>query len=51
MLKIFVEIGMDAYETNLKSSMLQNTIAYYSHKTTSWIEEDSYPYYMRKASI
>ncbi len=50
-LEIFVEIGMDAYENNFENSTLQNTIAYYFHKTTSWVEEDSYPYYVLKANI
>lgn len=50
-LELFVEIGMDTYETNFENSKLQNTIAYYFHKTTSWVEEDFYPYYMLKANI
>ena len=52
-LDIFVEIGMgqtDRYEVDFEEDMLQDTGAYYSRKASSWIEEDSCPGYMLKAS-
>ncbi|OMP06647.1 hypothetical protein COLO4_07999 [Corchorus olitorius] len=52
-LDIFVEIGMgqmDRYEEDFEAHMLEDTGAYYSRKASSWIEEDSCPDYMLKAS-
>jgi cullin 1 len=43
---IFVQIGMDAYETDLEVFLLQDTTIYYRIKVSSWIEEDSFPVYM-----
>ncbi|KAK8635994.1 hypothetical protein V6N13_004705 [Hibiscus sabdariffa] len=52
-LSIFVEIGMgqmDRYEDDFEAYMLQDTSTYYSRKASSWIEEDSCPEYLFKAS-
>ncbi|XP_057832855.1 cullin-1 isoform X2 [Cryptomeria japonica] len=51
-LGIFVEIGMgnmDYYETDFEVTMLEDSAAYYSRKSASWILEDSCPDYMLKA--
>lgn len=52
-LDIFVEIGMgemDQYEQDFEAQMLDDTADYYKSKATNWIESDSCPDYMLKAS-
>jgi cullin 1 len=51
---IFVEIGMgdiELYEEDFEARMLQDSVAYYSRKASSWISNYSSPEYMLKASI
>lgn len=53
-LDIFVEIGMgdmDQYEQDFEKQMLEDTAVYYKSKATNWIEIDSCPDYMLKASL
>ncbi|KFK42680.1 hypothetical protein AALP_AA1G025800 [Arabis alpina] len=51
-LDVYVEIGMgnmEKYEEDFEVFMLQDTTSYYSHKASSWIQDDSCPEYMLKA--
>lgn len=51
---IFIEIGMgemDQYEKDFEIHMLEDTAYYYRSKATNWIEVDSCPDYMLKASL
>ena len=53
-LGIFVEIGMggmEAYDNDFETSMLEDTAGYYRRKAASWIEEDSCPDYMLKVIL
>jgi len=53
-LDIFVEIGMgemDQYEQDFEVHMLEDTADYYKSKAANWIEIDSCPDYMLKASL
>ena len=53
-LDIFVEIGMgemDQYEQDFEVHMLEDTVDYYKSKAANWIEIDSCPDYMLKASL
>ena len=51
-LGIFVEMGMggmEAYETDFETFLLQDTATHYARKASLWIEEDSCPAYLVKA--
>lgn len=53
-LDIFVEIGMgemERYQHDFEVQMLDDTADYYKSKATIWIESDSCPDYMLKASL
>ena len=53
-LDIFVEIGMGEmgqYEQDFEVHMLEDTADYYKSKAANWIEIDSCPDYMLKASL
>ena len=42
---------MDQYEQDFEIQMLDDTADYYKSKATNWIEVDSCPDYMLKASL
>ncbi|KAL7123838.1 hypothetical protein ABFS83_14G009600 [Erythranthe nasuta] len=48
-LDICVEIGMKYYENDFEEAMLKDTAAFYSHKASIWILNNSCPDYMLKA--
>jgi hypothetical protein len=42
---------MEIYERDFESKMLQDSVAYYSNKASSWIDDDSYAIYLLKPSL
>ncbi|XP_059437397.1 cullin-1-like [Corylus avellana] len=46
---IFLEMGMELYKQDFEAQMLEDSGAYYRHKASTWISNDSCPEYMLKA--
>lgn len=52
--EIFVEMGssrndLDVYVSDFEEALLSTTAEFYSRESSKWVQEDSFPDYMRKA--
>lgn len=53
-INLYIDMGkgkLDYYVNDFEEAMLQDSVCYYSRKTSTWIVEDSCPEYMLKVQM